>query len=264
MGYNENQGFAKILPADVVFSGSSRYIYVYLNYTVPDDGSYWRVQGSVALQSVSGSSESIPAYGYIVYKIDTAISTPGAFSGYSPGTATAAANTAAANASSAYSAANAAKNAADTAAANALNAYSSASVASTYTWDTPTAKSAATLSREARDQGQAANNKLDLISAAITSIENNLGGDVTPPLVKVRTASGAAATSGSSIQAVLDLSDNVSSSFTYSLDGLTYHPVPVGRVISLPVTAPGPNIRMVRVKDEAGNMGAASITIRKL
>ncbi|MCL4440495.1 MAG: hypothetical protein M1609_07875 [Firmicutes bacterium] len=253
------------MPADVSISGSGQWLNAYLNYTLPDDGSYWRVQGNVVIMSSNGSSpEGGVSYSYIISKIDTANSTPGSFSGYSPRTATVSANTAAINASNAHNAANAAKSSADTAAINASNAYQAASSASTYTWDTVTSKSAATLSREARDQAQTANNKLDLISASITNIEKNMGGDVTPPLVRVRTATGATATSGSSIQAVLDVSDNVSSSFTYSLDNVSYAPVPSSRVIFLPVAAPGPNIIQVSVKDEAGNMGAASITIRKL
>ena len=265
VGFNDTQGFSKILPADVLISGSGQWLNAYLNYTLPDDGSYWRAQGNVVIMSSNGSSpEGGVSSSYLIYKIDTANSTPGSFSGYSPRTATASANTAATSASNAYSAANAARSSADSAAVNASNAYQAASSASAYTWDAVTSKSAATLSREARDQGQSANNKLDLISASITSIEKNMGGDVTPPLVRVRTATGATATSGSSIQAVLDISDNASSSFTYSLDNVTYTPLPASRVIFLPVATPGPNNIQVSVKDEAGNTGAASITIRRL
>lgn len=254
IGFNETQGFAKILPADVTMnysSGNGGRYRTDLNYTLPDDGSYWKVQGSVVFSVIgSGSPEGGTAYSYIFYKIDTANSTPGSFTGYSPKTATDSSNiaannaiTAATNATNAYNAANAAKNSADSAAS--------------YSWDTLSSKSVATLSREA-------NVKLDSLQNSITNIQNNLGGDTVPPAVKLRTVSGAMATSGNYIQAVVDVADNLSDSFTYSLNGTSYQPLPSDGIISLPLFSSGSNLIGVWVKDEAGNSSRASITIRKL
>ncbi|KJS02163.1 MAG: hypothetical protein VR68_03895 [Peptococcaceae bacterium BRH_c4a] len=118
--------------------------------------------------------------------------------------------------------------------------------------------------RQAKNEARTANTKLDTIQTTVTNIQNSIGADTTPPVVKIRTVSGAVATSGGSIQAVLDVSDNLSSTFTYSLDGSLYNPLPVNKVISLPVSSPGPNVISVWVKDQAGNVGTASISIRKL
>jgi hypothetical protein len=116
----------------------------------------------------------------------------------------------------------------------------------------------------AYSEAQAINNKIDVMQASVTNISNSLGADTTPPELSLKTVSGAVATSGESIQAVLEISDNASSTFTYSLDGISYGAVPASRIISLPVVGPGSNVITVWVKDVAGNTGVASITIRKL
>ena len=118
---------------------------------------------------------------------------------------------------------------------------------------------AGTVLEEARE----ANTRLNAIQTSITNIENAMA-DISPPQVKVRTVSGALATSGGSIMAVLDISDNVSQSFTYSLDGATYQSIPANRAITISVPSPGLNLIPVWVRDQAGNTGTASITIRKL
>lgn len=96
------------------------------------------------------------------------------------------------------------------------------------------------------------------------TVANYVYSDTSPPVVKMRTASGAAATSGSTIRAVLDVSDNRSSTFTYSLDSINYQSLPADKIIALSVNSPGINVIPVWVKDEAGNLGSASITIRKI
>ncbi|MFZ5648134.1 MAG: hypothetical protein ACOY30_11010 [Bacillota bacterium] len=255
VGFNDTQDFIKMIPADVTVqyrsaSGGGAYDF-YLNYTLPDDGSYWRVQGNVIISVANSSStEGGTGYGYNIFKIDIANTTPGSFSGYSPKTATDAANTAAGNAI--------------TAAVNATNAYNAANAAKTsadaavsYTWDLISSKSVATLASEA-------NAKLDDLQSSIVSIQNNFGGDTTPPAVKLRTVSGAKATSGNAINAVLDISDNAAGTFQFSLDGEHFSPAPASKIISLPVNNPGPNVITVWVRDEAGNVGSSSITIRKL
>jgi hypothetical protein len=106
--------------------------------------------------------------------------------------------------------------------------------------------------------------RIDSLQTSVTNIQNNIGADTSPPVVRLRTVSGALATSGGSIRAVLEISDNVSSTFTYSLDGISFQAMPADMIITLPVTDPGVNVIVVRVKDEAGNTGAASIIIRRL
>lgn len=114
------------------------------------------------------------------------------------------------------------------------------------------------------DASRSANEKIDTLQTTVNNIQNTLGNDTTSPVVKVKTVSGAWATSGSSIRAVINASDNVSTVFEYSLDGTDYQPLPSDGVIVLPVSTSGSNLITVWVKDEAGNVGRDSITIRKL
>jgi len=183
------------------------------------------------------------------------------------------------------------KSSADNAASYASSAYTAASNASSYASGALTAanyirntmlstaggivqdgsgtvlaaaRSANTSAGNAYNSAHSANIKLDLLQNAITNIQNNLGVDTSPPVVTIRTLSGAAATSSNSIQAVLDVSDNVSSAFLYSLNNISYTVLPENRTITLPVSSAGPNLIAVWVKDQAGNVGTTSITIRKL
>ncbi|KJS64258.1 MAG: hypothetical protein JL50_21650 [Peptococcaceae bacterium BICA1-7] len=119
-------------------------------------------------------------------------------------------------------------------------------------------------SRSAYNEANTANTKIDNLQTTVNNIQNTLGSDTTSPVVKIRTASGAAATSGNTIRVVVSASDNVSTEFDYSLDGTGYQPLPSDGVILMPVDSPGPNLITVWVKDEAGNIGRESITIRKL
>jgi len=182
-------------------------------------------------------------------------------------------NAAKASADNAASYALSAKTSADSAATNASNAYNAVNNANGNTITAvrdgsgtalAEARLAKTNSLNAYNEALAANTKLNSLQTTVTNIQNNMGGDTSPPVPRLRTVSGAVATSGGSIQAVLDVSDNVSSTFTYSLDGSLYNSLPVNRVISLPVSSPGPNVISVWVKDQAGNEGNTSITIRKL
>ena len=83
-------------------------------------------------------------------------------------------------------------------------------------------------------------------------------------MVRIKTVTGSLATSGGSVKAVLSISDNIASTFDYSLDGVNFSPVPADKQITLPVNNPGPNIIMVWARDAAGNVGSESIIIRKL
>ncbi|MFZ5632269.1 MAG: hypothetical protein ACOY40_05415 [Bacillota bacterium] len=253
-GYNVNQGFSRQIVVDRIWStSSSRYIDYYMDYIVPDDGCTWKISGYVVVMITSVSTEGGVSYSYQHIKVDEQRTTSGSFTGYSPKTATDAANTA-------VTAANAARASADTAATNATNALYAVSNVNGNTITAVRDASGTVL-----DSARQANAKLDTIQTAVTNIQNNISaGDTTPPTVKIRTVSGAMATSGGSIQAVLDISDNTSSTFTYSLDGSGYSSVPANRIISLTVSVPGVNVIPVWVKDQAGNVGTTSITIRKL
>jgi hypothetical protein len=177
-------------------------------------------------------------------------------------------------------AANAASNAAQQASANATIAASSAlsayNAVNNANGNTVTAvrDSSGTVLDEARqaktnalnsyNQTVSVSTKLDGLTTTINNIQNNIGADTSPPEVKISTASGALATSGNTIRAVIDVSDNVSTAFDYSLDGTAYQPLPHDGVIYVPVSSHGSNLITVWVKDEAGNTGRASIILRKL
>lgn len=178
------------------------------------------------------------------------------------------------NAQNAATAATGAKTAANTAATNAasaLNAANSANVnaanASNNAW-----YNGSTYGGSAQSVGNVAgyiaynqlpsiDNKIDNIT---TTINNLYGADKTTPTPVLKTVSGAMATSGSSIRAVLDITDSDSATFTFSLDNGTYSPVPSDKIIILPVHCLGTNVISVWVKDPSGNIGTTSIAIRKL
>ncbi|HBV97386.1 MAG: hypothetical protein JL50_08555 [Peptococcaceae bacterium BICA1-7] len=177
-----------------------------------------------------------------------------------------AANAASTNATSAQSAANSANT-------NAINAYNSVSNANgsaiTAVRDASgtvlsEARQAKTNSFNSYNQAVAANTKLDNLSNTINNIQNSIDNDTTAPVVRLKTLSGAFATSGNTIKAVVNASDNFSTSFNYSLDGVTCQPLPQDGVVNLSVSYIGDNHITVWVMDEAGNTGRDSITIRKL
>jgi len=113
--------------------------------------------------------------------------------------------------------------------------------------------------------------KVDSVSSAVnsinntvTSINNSVSADTTSPVVSVRTLSGALATSGDSMYMIVSASDNRSSSLACSVNGGPYQALPEDGLITVPISTPGANVITVRVKDEAGNTGVATIVIRKL
>lgn len=96
---------------------------------------------------------------------------------------------------------------------------------------------------------------------AVTNIQNS---DTLPPTIDVQTVSGARATSASSIQAIVTVTDNRPGPYTYSINGGSYNALPSDGRITLPVSSPGNNSITVYVKDVAGNVGSKTIVIRKL
>jgi len=103
--------------------------------------------------------------------------------------------------------------------------------------------------------------KINNLQTSITNIQNS---DTVPPLVDVQTVSGARATSGSSIQAIVTVTDNRPGPYTYSINGGSYSTLPADGRVTLPVTIAGNNTITVYVKDVAGNIGSKTIVIRKL
>ncbi|AEG15971.1 hypothetical protein Desku_2440 [Desulfofundulus kuznetsovii DSM 6115] len=94
-GYNVTQGYAQNLSVSVGSSSAS--------ITIPDDGCTWQVSGFISgsrntYNADLGIDSSEPVY----VTFSTTVTTSGTFSGYSPKTATVAANVAATNAQNAY------------------------------------------------------------------------------------------------------------------------------------------------------------------
>jgi hypothetical protein len=260
------------------YTGSSHtYIYFYIDrYT---NGSWYRA-GSFLLPnqtpspSVSGTTVTFPPGTTQIRLLCDAIDGFGmpninytltcAVGGYAASSAeltdaVTAANTASLNATNAY-------NAVYNANGNTVTAVrdSSGTVLAEARQAKTNASQASTNSLNAYNTAQTVSTKIDTLSSAITYIQNNMGVDFVPPSISIRTVSGAMATSGPNIQAVLNIADNISSTFTYSLNNIDYEPVPENKLIALPVLNSGSNVISVWVKDESGNIGTTSITIRKI
>lgn len=103
--------------------------------------------------------------------------------------------------------------------------------------------------------------KINNLQVAVTNIQNS---DILPPIVDVQTISGARATSGSSIQAVVTVTDNRPGPFVYSINGGAYINLPADGRIYLSISSQGNNSITLSVKDVAGNVGTKTIIIRKL
>ncbi|MFZ5643867.1 MAG: hypothetical protein ACOY46_09785 [Bacillota bacterium] len=157
-------------------------------------------------------------------------------------------------------------NAANNASTVATSAYNAVTNISGNTIDAVRDASGTALSeaRRAREAAESVASEVYDLGTAVTNIQNNMGADISPPIVRLSTLSGARATSGVSVNAIVSVSDNISSLFTYSLDGINYQPLPANRMITLPVNMPGSNLINVWVKDERGNVASEFIVIRRL
>lgn len=311
VGINTTHEFSVKLPATITSHSYSSYTRYTLNYTLPDDGSDWRIVGTVTISSFGDTGTGgTTLCGQSTTSIDLNKSTPGSFTGYSLKTATDAANTAAAASSSANTAANNAFTAANNAKAAADNATTAANNAKTSADNSTTAANTASVNAlNAYNETVVINNKLDSltndvgdldtseiasavkdpngntitsvrdsngtvlyasrsngqkIDALQTTVNNYLSADNTPPIIKLATLSGAWATSGNDIRIIINVTDNVSSTFQYSLDDIVYKPIPVNKTITVPVNNPGSNMINVWVLDEAGNKTTDFLLIRKL
>jgi|GEM_PF-2962762 len=230
---NDGRWIAGSSNSRVAFSGSNTA------YTVIDTGVMPEKTYTYYLYYQVGSSTSIPPVGPIVVLVKVPSDATLAVEQTIDAGSSAAqwAHWANDNAAAAEDMAREARDRADTASTNALNAYNEAHLANT---------------------------KLNDMQVSITNIQNNMGADTAPPIINLGTLSGARATSGTSIKAFLNVSDNISTTFNYSINGGEYQLLPVNGIIDLPVTEQGVNPIYVRVKDEAGNINSVFMKIRKL
>ncbi|HBV99341.1 MAG: hypothetical protein JL50_21640 [Peptococcaceae bacterium BICA1-7] len=280
------------------FDGSSGYGEYFASETVTTSGSFTGYSLKTATDAANNANTAAGQARTAANNSSTA-ATNAATAANNASTAATNAATAANNsvtvATQARDAANSAKTSADnaatvagTASANALNAYNEAVVinnkldglttevsaldtseivtavkdpnGNTINAVRDTSGTVLDASRTARDASQEALTKIDTLQ---TMVNNYMSADTSPPVVSLSTVSGARATSGSSILAMVDVSDNLSNTFEYSLNGIDYLSLSVDGIITLPVNSSGTNTITVWVKDEAGNTSRKSITIRK-
>jgi len=169
------------------------------------------------------------------------------------------ASTAATNAANAKTSADAAKTSADTAATRSQTAINQTWYPGTYGGSSESVGNIAGYIRNQQLPG--IDTKINNLQTSITNLQNS---DTMPPVVDVQTVSGARATSGSSIQAIVTVTDNRPGPYTYSVNGGSYSALPADGRVTLPVTIAGTNTITVYVKDVAGNIGAKAIVIRKM
>lgn len=125
------------------------------------------------------------------------------------------------------------------------------------------AQSAEAKSEEARLAALIATETASDAKAAVDRVYEIVSADMLPPVLDLDTVSGARATSASSITLLLNASDNVSTTFTYSINGGEYEALSDdGRVSTELLT--GMNNIVVRVKDQSGNIAQRTIKVWKM
>ncbi|WP_031516842.1 hypothetical protein [Desulfofalx alkaliphila] len=236
MGFNVTHGFSMPLNVNTYCSGSDPRN-VYIEYDLPNDGSQWRVLGTLVYGRMTLADSPRALNSAQSLDVNILRTTPGTFSGVSIGQA--------------VNAANAAKSSADTAAARVW--YSGRSL-------TGNENAVADIAAYIRNtQLPGLENKINNMETTINNMQNI---DNTPLMVDVQTISGARATSAKTIEAIV--TTNKSGPLTYSINGGSYASLPSDNKVSLPVNSSGSNAITVRVKDESGNIGSKTIIIRRL
>lgn len=271
LGFNKTHGFTQKILGTISKShgsGSGGRDNLTLNYTVPDDGSTWQIVGTIQVLAAYSDYEGGLAGSSIcdLVNVNQTVTTFGTFTGVSIGQAVNAANAASIAASNAATNASNAYNSVNNSNGNTITAVRDASgtVLSEARQAKTNSQNASTNALNAYNTTQTVNTKIDSLSTAVTNIQNNMGADISPPVVNLTTVSGASATSGNSIKIVVGVSDNISNTFTYSLNDSTYQPLTAGRIITAPLNGTGFIPINVFVKDQAGNMGMDCIVIRKI
>lgn len=232
--YYENGTWNKIIPAPFSLA----------DFTVDDSGILWAV----------GDGTKVAAYIEGGWFTDT-----DSFSSKLIEAAKKSADKAALEAQQAKTSADASKASADTASSKAQTAINQTWYTGAYGGNSESVANIAGYIRNTQLPGL--ETKINNLQVAINNIQNS---DILNPIVDIQTVSGARATSGSSIEAIITVTDNRPGPFTYSINGGAYNTLPSNGRIFLPVSGPGNNTITVSVKDVAGNTGSKSIVIRKL
>lgn len=183
-----------------------------------------------------------------------------------------------------YEKAEAARAQAATAKTEAVNAKNAANTASSRVWDSSEGKSAATLSKEARDKANSANNntsyirntqlpdintKIANLDTKITNVENTiLSNDTTPPdIKKVEGLNGATCTTSSNFTLTISASDNgPASNLRYKTGNGSWG---TSNNVTVTPSKTGANTVTVYVSDnptspDAGNISHTSFTYFKI
>ncbi|AEG61955.1 hypothetical protein [Desulforamulus ruminis] len=227
------------------------------DFTVDSSGIVWAINGKQAAAYIEGAWLT-DTDGFSSKLIEAAKKSADA--------AKVSADAAAANTGAAVTAAQGAKASADTAASRAQTAVNQTVDAGTSaaSWAHQSYDKANQASQDAtyirNTQLPSLETKLNNLQVSVTNIQNS---DTMPPTVEIQTVSGARATSGSSIQAIVTVTDNRPGPYTYSINGGSYSTLPDDGRITLPVYSSGNNSITVSVQDAAGNVGSKTIVIRK-
>lgn len=254
IGYNESQGFAAPVYADVRVLKDGLYYKAYLDYNLPDDGSLWSVIGRAIIGCNSCYDNNGECYlTTIDCPFDLSVTTSGSFSGVSVRQAVDAANTAASNASAAKTSADAAKSEA-TAAKNAAN------TAAERVWDSAESKSAATLAKEARDKANQALTEIDNVK----SIVNNIQASVGPQILKITGRNNATCTRTTSFDVVVQASG--ATEFRVKADAGSWSAwVPMGSsATATGISVSGAHTIYVEVRNASGATASGQMSIFKI
>ena len=124
-----------------------------------------------------------------------------------------------------------------------------------------------TIKKKLNFQGNDGWNEFYIKSKSASGIENNIISqkvliDTKPPVAKLQTLFGATATSSSEIDVIVDVEDNASDAFMYSIGAGTKTALPDDKKITVTGIEKGKvNFIQVRIYDQAGNSTLTSIRI---
>ncbi|HOV79441.1 MAG TPA: hypothetical protein PK728_04985 [Bacillota bacterium] len=246
LGYNRSQGYAQNLTITI-----SNYT---ASINVPDDGSTWDISGIVN-GSAYYETEYIYSPSYVHFS--TTITTSGVFSGYSPKTATDAANTAANYALQA-------KSSADTAASKADQAKASADTAALRVWDSSESKSAATLAKEARNYAQTATNNTTYNSQSAAYWAYLSAQNTAPEINRVQGQNGATCTTGTSFMVVISATPSSGASYRVTCGMFDSGWVSSNTITITGGIVSGANTAIIQVKNSLGTTAQTAFTFFKI
>lgn len=250
VGYNRNQGYTQSLPVSV----TPLYSSYAGNVTVPDDGSVWDINvvfyGSTYVSVPDGTGYTI----FALQAFTRTVTTSGTFAGYSPRTATDAANNAAAQAQNAANAAAQARDAANAASSNAWQAAD---------WLNPASGSTSAVKDSQGTVLTAARQARDLANQTLIAV-NNLQNSMAPVLLKVSGYNGATCTIGTTFNVVVQAPG--ATEFRVKADTGSWSSwVPVsGYATATGITGTGAHTVFVEARNSAGAVTSGQMTVFKL